>query len=407
MRRRRVRDHAAPLGKSGRACAQAPQKALHQEDKGKSSTYSTAPLSTKDRSNVSTPFLHSAIRAMSVSPYGIQLPTFDKFRGAGADGAVLPFARPFIRRNDKVSSVACGCAARRGTNWTFRRGCVAMSSWDQTSVTRVRPVPASHVTALPEWKERRLPRPPLARKYLTSVLKRWVAFKHRWRLAHGQTRESFTTCRYFGAQFLIRLDDVIGWEMAIHRFEWRQILRVIDACQRFTPEVFIDVGANSGLYSCILGRRKLVPRIIAFEPDRRNLIHLRANLLLNGLLDAVEIREVALGAASASATLVPAGDGNRGLSRVVAAGTGGGYQIAVEALDDILSIEGRTIAVKIDVEGYEGQVLSGAASLFRKNSGFAQIEVLKDQQASIVATMEEFGWRLIGWIHDDLLFERP
>jgi hypothetical protein len=65
------------------------------------------------------------------------------------------------------------------------------------------------------------------------------------------------------------------------------------------------------------------------------------------------------------------------------------------------------IAIKIDVEGYEGLVLAGATSLFRRNSGFAQIEVLKDHQASIVATMDEFGWRLIDWIHDDLLFERP
>jgi hypothetical protein len=183
---------------------------------------------------------------------------------------------------------------------------------DQPSVSHlehnrreVRAVPAPHVMELPERKKQRLPRPPLARKYITSVLKRWVQIRHRLRLARDHNQERFTTCRYFGADHLIRIDDVIGWEMAIHRFEWRQIHRIIEACQRLAPAIFIDVGANAGLYSCILGRRKLVPSIIAFEPDRRNLIHLRANLMLNGLLDDVEVREVALGAASRSATLVP------------------------------------------------------------------------------------------------------
>jgi hypothetical protein len=34
------------------------------------------------------------------------------------------------------------------------------------------------------------------------------------------------------------------------------------------PDVFIDVGANLGLYTCVLLKNRLVPRAILFEPDR-------------------------------------------------------------------------------------------------------------------------------------------
>lgn len=45
------------------------------------------------------------------------------------------------------------------------------------------------------------------------------------------------------------------------------------------------------MYSCILLRKHSVPRAILFEPDRRNLIRPRANLLMNGLLEPSRLNE--------------------------------------------------------------------------------------------------------------------
>ena len=55
-------------------------------------------------------------------------------------------------------------------------------------------------------------------------------------------------------------------------------------CTELRPDVFIDVGANIGLYSCILLKNAYVPRAILFEPDHQNVVQLKANLLINGLL---------------------------------------------------------------------------------------------------------------------------
>src|SRR5207244_9721448 len=117
-------------------------------------------------------------------------------------------------------------------------------------------------------------------------------------------------------------------------------------------------------YTCILLRHASVQRAACFEPDRVNLIHLRANLLINGLLDRATVHEVALGDANRRMQLVPGQqtttdyakvDG--GFSRI--AETGGAYDVEMARLDDVLPLSGRTLVIKMDVERFEGRVVAG------------------------------------------------
>ena len=233
---------------------------------------------------------------------------------------------------------------------------------------------------------------PFLEKLRTSYCKRQVRLRRRF--AHMLGRDARTTrCRYYGVDFLVNIDDLIGYEIAIKRLDWREIKLMMDACERLRPDIFIDVGANIGLYSCILGKHQLVPRILAFEPDRQNFSGLRANIQINELSDIVDARPVAAGATVGTATLVPAGIGNRGLSKI-GQDEANGYTVPIATLDDCLGLENRVIMIKIDVEDYELEVLSGAHNLLRANTGFAQIEGRDDHMATMVTTkMESLGWR--------------
>jgi FkbM family methyltransferase len=249
-------------------------------------------------------------------------------------------------------------------------------------------------------------RRPFAGKLTTSIRKRRIALTRATGPLLGRDLSDFR-CRYGGAHFIVDLDDLVGYEIAIGRMEWRELALMSDACRRLAPDVFLDVGANIGLYSCVLGRRGLVPKIMAFEPDRRNCASLRRNLALNDLLGTAEVFEAAAGAGPGRATLVPAGDDNRGMSKIGFAGKDS-YEVDVVALDDVIRLEDRPIVVKIDVEGYEQQVLTGAERLFANNRGFAQIEARDDDLArAVIERMTVFGWRFLERYGLDVRFERP
>ncbi|MCQ3942783.1 MAG: hypothetical protein DPW22_06145, partial [Alphaproteobacteria bacterium] len=104
--------------------------------------------------------------------------------------------------------------------------------------------------------------PPFLPRLASRLRKPWVDFRHRLRLARDG-REIFDRCRFFGADFIVRLDDHIGYEMAIGIFEWVQLDRLVKTCERIRPDAFLDIGAHSGLYTCVIGRRALAPRLIA------------------------------------------------------------------------------------------------------------------------------------------------
>ncbi len=243
-------------------------------------------------------------------------------------------------------------------------------------------------------------RPPLHWKIGVSVRKRWHRLRRVWR-----RDRDLEDCRYFGAQFRVDPHDVIGREMLLQRFEWLQIPAMLAACRDLRPEAFIDIGANFGLYTCIIGRQKLANRLIAFEPNRAVAERLWLHAGRNGLT-GVEVHETAAGATRHKAALALGAPGYDALSSVVAAHPGG-YEIEVVTLDETLSFAGKAVVVKIDVEGYELEVLQGANNLFRGNYGYAQIESFETRRAAaVIERMTQYGWQLSDHIVDDLVFRR-
>lgn len=239
-------------------------------------------------------------------------------------------------------------------------------------------------------------------KFRISLRKRWFG-PQRGPGAHRVVR-----CNYFGTQFVVNLEDMVGYEIAINRYEWRELKIMLDACRRLKPEVFFDIGANLGLYSCVLAKNNAVPRIVAFEPDRANYARMVTNLKINGLIDRVELHDAGVGAEPGRAYLVASAPANRGMSHLVAGEAEGGYSVPVVALDDMFRLHDATIAAKIDVEGFEIEVLMGAAQLFTRNKGFVQIEGRVDRVAGVIKElMATFGWRFVERYGIDIRFEKP
>ena len=228
-------------------------------------------------------------------------------------------------------------------------------------------------------------------------------------------RGRYFNCRYFGAEFLVRSANVGGLEISAKIAEHGELKNFMRGAAAIKPDIFIDVGANLGLYTCILMKNRLVPRAILFEPDRRNRVHLGANLLINDLFDAnLEIHPLALGAEPGRFRLVPGPERDIGLSQIVETarqeqgqgrGPSQGYDVEVVRFDDFVALTGQTLAIKIDVERYERKVLAGMARTLRDNRGIVQIEVLEAREET-VGLMTAAGFRLTQDFGPNLVFRK-
>lgn len=124
-------------------------------------------------------------------------------------------------------------------------------------------------------------------------------------------------------------------------------------------DAVVDVGANIGL-ATLVAAKVVGPtgRIVAVEPHPRTFEYLRDNVQLNGLTDIVQLYCVALGDHPGQRPIVEfPGDDSQ---NCLADGDQGGVRVAVVPLDGLLTSQGPTALLKLDVEGYEKFVLDGA-----------------------------------------------
>jgi len=112
------------------------------------------------------------------------------------------------------------------------------------------------------------------RRQIGSVRKLWF----RWR--HGKA--PFET-RYFDTRFVCTLGDSVSKGIAVNTYDNRQLRFLMDWARREKPDRFYDIGANLGLYACVLVGQGVVASAVAFEPDRNNRRLLERNIALNRL----------------------------------------------------------------------------------------------------------------------------
>jgi FkbM family methyltransferase len=131
--------------------------------------------------------------------------------------------------------------------------------------------------------------------------------------------------------------------------------------------VMIDAGANIGLMSLYAATKVgKQGKVFAFEPFPQIFDRLLANIQLNSL-SQIQAFSIALGYKAGEGELFPNTQHNPGASSLIQTIHGGdGVKVPIRLLDEIVGDDQPVDVLKIDVEGFELEVLRGAQSLLKR-----------------------------------------
>ncbi len=199
------------------------------------------------------------------------------------------------------------------------------------------------------------------------------------------------------------------WYLA--EYEDEEVERIVDTLEE--TDVFYDVGANVGYYTCAVARLTDAS-VHAFEPHPRNLDRISENLDLN---DAPgETHEMALGATSDTVEFATDAATEPGFSHGAITrdrtpvDTSEEILVEQRPVDDVVAegIAPPPTVVKIDVEGAEGRVLEGMRSQLESGSIRSihlelhepaphrlSVEDFGDSPAGILSLLEDSGLRVV------------
>ncbi len=232
-------------------------------------------------------------------------------------------------------------------------------------------------------------------------LERWcIALRHSPWLARAdwlwnRVRPSYNSAlAFFGSNGLVRningtdpilvLPQCRGVTETYELEVWTRLME-----QVLPGDIVADVGAFIGLYTIALAKRVgSSGRVVAFEPDPENFTSLKAHIELNGISDRVELIQAAVGGQDGA---LPCRGGKGCESHV--SDQNGTQSVRCVRLDTVFADRPLDI-LKIDVEGYEEEVLKGA------------IKLLKDTRRTLRAIYIEvhpYAWAALGTSSESLI----
>ena len=200
------------------------------------------------------------------------------------------------------------------------------------------------------------------------------------------------------------IDKIIFYK---NEYEKKQIKFLSNWIKKNKPNIFIDIGANFGVYSLRISKLFQMLKIIAFEPVLTTFNKLKMNIEINDLGKRIKTYNVGL-------------SNSNGLKKMIALkrrnyiqSGGFSFNIPRRKLNDecviqhhqsrkgdgVLKFKKKKIVIKIDVEEYENKVLLGIKNLLKNNKILLQIEIFNNNFKKINKLLLKYNFKLINKFH--------
>lgn len=171
---------------------------------------------------------------------------------------------------------------------------------------------------------------------------------------------------------------------------------------KYKTKIFLDVGSYIGYYSILLS--PLFEKIYSFEPQLTKFNALNNNVSMNKLNHKITTYNCGLGEANFETFGGAVHRKNLLRSSGFHVNKNGNEKIKISKGDDIFDLNNQNISIKIDVEGYEYQVLKGLHKLLSLNKCFIQIEVWGKNNYLIKKFFKDLKYKKVHSISGDEYF---
>jgi len=215
--------------------------------------------------------------------------------------------------------------------------------------------------------------------------------------------------KFFGLNLEGNFSEPMDKEMFLfNNYENLQIEFLINNIKKYNLKYFIDIGANSGIYSLVVGNQFHKIKIKSFEPVKKTIIKFKKNLRLNKKLKNIKLYKFGLSNKN-SKLLMKAkirDDYIQSSGYGVVKKEDNLKNLHIENNifkigDSIIKLKNRDISIKIDAEGHEYEVLQGLKKLLNYNRIFLQIEIFDKNFNMINKYLKKKKFKFLNSIYND------
>lgn len=158
----------------------------------------------------------------------------------------------------------------------------------------------------------------------------------------------------------------------------------------------LDIGANIGNHTLYFLNECDAQFVYCFEPANDTFQILTRNIKINNLEDKVQLMHVGVGSISGHARIKQQRQHDTGFTQLEKSETG---DIAIVSIDD-MDIQENIGFIKIDVEGFELEVIKGMEKKLKSDKPLIMIEVWNQNLDEIMSILNRLGY------HSEILDRR-
>ncbi len=230
---------------------------------------------------------------------------------------------------------------------------------------------------------------PILKRLVPSILKK-LSFKE-------------ISYKYDNIYFNLDLRYLVDRRFFLYGYDTKNIRILKNHIQNYETGYFLDIGSCWGLYSLQIAKKNPRIKVLSFDVFQKNIDRIK-KMSINNNIKNIETYNVAIGSEESEVEFSVDEEFSPNYSKDL----NGKFKIRVEQkkIDTILVIRDQKIAIKIDVERSEMDVLRGSKELLKGNDCLIQLECENENHKEVIEFLSKIGYAKLDLKgdNDDLYF---